>query len=201
MLSELGRHKEVASTHEFRALRDETRARVLDWLETSAFPEAGGLSGAHDSWLFAFFLAELSASGASMRDRLFELWQSKINPAREEIANFHGTDWDFLDLPGVLASVDYFTPGAHPELFAVGESVPFQSPITDWNAHTAGASMVRLWPHAIQSSQNAASCARYQTRMSEMFARPDQWQDVFETVSHWVPQFMWMGLWLEMGRP
>lgn len=202
MLWEMGQRPDAYKNFEFRQLQKETRERVLSWLEQSSFPEDGGLIGAHDSWLFSFLLTELSARGnAMMQKRLFRQWQQKINPARAEIAQFEPSDWDFLDLRSVLATVDQVTPGAHPALVAPRPWVPFQSPITSDNAHTAGAAMVRLWPHALQEAQSPASCARFETRMTEMFSRTDQWRDEFDTVAHWVPQFMWMGMWLEMGRP
>jgi hypothetical protein len=34
-----------------------------------------------------------------------------------------------------------------------------------------------------------------------MFSRTDHWADSFDHVAHWVPQFMWMGMWLAAGRP
>jgi len=86
--------------------------------------------------------------------------------------------------------------------YPVDDPDPFQSPITASNAHTAGRAMVRIWPFAIEAQMgDPAACARFQTRLSEMFARPDQWRDDFATVAHWVPQFMWMGMWLDRGRP
>jgi hypothetical protein len=62
--------------------------------------------------------------------------------------------------------------------------------------------MVRLWPHAVLSAAgHEDSRARVAARMAEMFARTDQWKHDFTLVAHWVPQFMWMTDWLEMGRP
>lgn len=202
MLDELARRPSMKHDDELRGLRRETRDRVLNWLETASFPEPGGLIGTHQSWLFAYLLTQMSAThDPELRARLRVLRKTKLNPARPEIALFKPDPWDFLDLAYVLAVVDKVTPGVPVQIVPVGPSVPFYSPIHSTNAHTAGAAMVRLWPLGMQSQKDPASCARFQTRMTEMFATPAQWFDGFETVSHWVPQFMWMGLWLEMGRP
>jgi hypothetical protein len=69
------------------------------------------------------------------------------------------------------------------------------------NAHAAGAAVVSIWPHAVESARNVKACSRYHARLNEMFSRMDQWADSFDHVSHWVPQFMWLAMWLEAGRP
>ena len=35
----------------------------------------------------------------------------------------------------------------------------------------------------------------------EILARPDLWEEDFQVVTHWVPQFLWFGIWLADGRP
>ncbi len=71
-LRELRRYPEVADSSQFRGLQRETRTRVFDWLERSAFPEPGGLTGAHYSWLFSYLLTQLST------DEDHEFYQAKL---------------------------------------------------------------------------------------------------------------------------
>ncbi|HEU5323320.1 MAG TPA: DUF2891 family protein, partial [Methylomirabilota bacterium] len=191
------------------ALRADTEAAVLDWLERSPYPEGGTgaapvFNAAHDSWLFAYLLVALSTPGKAVTERMRKLRQGKLEPARAKLAKATHSPTDFLYLPAVQALVDRFDPtstAASP--YPVAPSPPLADPpLTDGNAHSAGAVLVRIWPYALHKMNvDAKACARFHARMNEMFSRPDHWADSFELVAHWVPQFMWMAVWLEAGRP
>jgi hypothetical protein len=187
--------------------RNETETRILQWLEASPFPEypmakssAFEFDKDHMSWLFGFWLMQMSHPSPETAAQLEKLRSAKLDPVRSQIAQVKSDSYDFLYLPAVLSLVDLTSGHAEPE-YPVTDDPGFQK-MSVQTEHTAGAAMVRIWPHALQSAKSPASCARYQTRMTEMFSRPDQWQQgSLDVVTHWIPQFMWMGMWLELGAP
>jgi hypothetical protein len=207
VLFELARRGRKSS--EVTALTSQTQEQVVGWLERTDFPEdkqTGKLRATHGSWLFAYLLVALSEPASTkITDRLRALRKAKLDAARSKIAAFKPAKSDFMDLPAVLAltdRVDPIFPGA-PGPLAYGALPALDDPpLDDSNAHSAGTALVQVWPHAVQSHRgDKQACSRFYARMNEMFSRPDHWADSFELVAHWVPQFMWMGLWLEAGRP
>jgi hypothetical protein len=133
---------------------------------------------------------------------LEELWDTKVEPARAALAKHTHKSTDFLYLPAVQAVLDRVVlPASKVPAYPPQTDPPLLAPpIADADAHAPGAAVVRVWPHAMDAKTDDAACARFYTRYAEIFSRPDQWADTF-AVSHWVPQFIWMGLWLEKGRP
>lgn len=69
--------------------------------------------------------------------------------------------------------------------------------------HAAGAAAVRIWPDAaaVAATGDEAARARCAAQLRQLMERPDYWRDDFECVTHWVPQFIWMAVWLAAGRP
>ena len=64
------------------------------------------------------------------------------------------------------------------------------------------AELSRLWPYAVDAHRGIAGAdPAYQERTREILARTELWADDFTVVSHWVPQFLWIGEWLRRGRP
>lgn len=186
---------------DFVQLKQETEARLTKYLVTADYPEnpksptlAYRYNSAHGSWLFAYWLVRKSHPSAAAQTTLDTLLTSKLEPGSALLPRYVTTIYDFLYLPAILSMIE----GTD---YPVTDDPGFQIKISPETSHTAGQAMVRIWPHAFQSSKEAASCARYQTRMTEMFSRPDQWQTDFLSVTHWVPQFMWMAMWLERGMP
>lgn len=208
LLSELARRSLIATA--ILTFQSELENAMLKWLEDSKYPESGTVSSPaftaqHSSWLFAYLLVVLSQpKSATALSRLRALSKSRIEPQRAALAKVTHQPSDFLYLPAVQAMIDRVDPAAAARpAYPVGVSQPLANPpLDDTNAHSAGAAMVRIWPHAIDAAAgDKAACARFHTRMNEMFSRTDQWADSFELVAHWVPQFMWMALWLGDGRP
>ena len=200
LFDELSRHPN-GKTKELVEFRHEVEERVMHWLETNPFPEKDGeFIAAHHSWLYSLLMFQMSnPSNVEIVGRLKAVRKRKLQPVRARIGIHISVDSDFLYLPAVLAMVDLLS---QPTAYPMESPAALQYPILQQNAHTAGRAMVRNWPYAVLArSGNPAACARFHTRMNEMFARTDHWKDDFHNVSHWVPQFMWMGMWLEMGRP
>jgi hypothetical protein len=192
-----------------RKIHEEIAQAVIDWMERSPYPELQNDGKAqfvatHDSWLFTYLLVVLSGELPNpLRDR-FRLLQKKMEGPRSQLMAMKHRPDDFLYLPAVQAMIDRVgsAVATKPARYPVQVSPPlFDPPLNSHNAHNPGAEMVRIWPHAIDSQKDERARSRFHTRMNEMFSRKDQWADSFELVSHWVPQFMWMGMWLEAGRP
>ena len=59
-----------------------------------------------------------------------------------------------------------------------------------------------LFPNAADGRAGDESADEsYQARMKEIMSREDLWRDDFEIAAHWVPQFIFIGMWLRDGRP
>jgi len=43
--------------------------------------------------------------------------------------------------------------------------------------------------------------ARYEEHLAHFLAREDLWAGDFDSSSHWLPQYLWIGLWLADGSP
>ena len=206
MLAELSRRRlsqSVAS--EIARLKDDNEDRVLEFLKRGRFPEIGNTFVAtHQSWLFALLLLVLSIPTRLAVKRELLTLRHRAQAQRAALAKQRSAVSDFLYLPAVLAVLDRVGHGRPrlPHAYPLEPALPLAAaPLNDTNAHSAGAAMVRLWPHAVLASRgNTMSRGRVSAGMAEMFARPDQWRDDFERVAHWVPQFMWMTEWLELGR-
>jgi hypothetical protein len=207
MLDELGRRRlETSLKSVVGALRDDSEDAVVDWLKTSGYPESGTeFIATHQSWLFALMLLVMSRPTRTTITRELPALRDRANAQRGTLARKAVDPQDFLFLPAVQAVLDRIGNGRPSPLpaYALEPAVALApAPLDDSNEHSAGAAMVRLWPHALRSAAgNARSRARVAARMAEMFARSDQWKDDFKRVGHWVPQFMWMTEWLELGRP
>jgi hypothetical protein len=209
LLSELDRRPSRSKA--VVALREEMQELVLHWLERAAYPEGGNraapsFDASHGSWLFAYLLAVLSQpKSTAALNRLRDLHRDKVEPQRAALAKVPVDPRDFLYLPAVQALIDRVDPAASgkPSAYPAGISPALvDPPLDETNAHSAGAALVLIWPHAIDShSGDRNACARFHARIGEFFSRKDHWADSFQQVAHWVPQFMWMALWLEAGRP
>ncbi len=183
LLAELEKHSHAyAELPQWRALIEN---QVATWLEHTPLQVE---CGSHQSWLFAFLLLQGCAPSTAIQTRLENLYP-RIDAARPDIARARHTEYDFLYLPAVLYAIDQ-TRGAktsYPK-----STRPRWRDLTSSNCHTAGAGVVRLWPRAFEG--------KYSRALPSVFKRTPQWKDDFYLVSHWVPQFIWLGLMLERGE-
>ena len=62
-------------------------------------------------------------------------------------------------------------------------------------AHKIGASVSEYWPIAASGED-----LRFDAFVAKVMANPKLWRDRYEYVTHWIPQFLWFGIWLEMGQ-
>jgi hypothetical protein len=183
-------------------LREETEARVLRYLQEAPFPELPDaprrFCGTHRSWLFAVWLLSMSCSSLETVGQLRRLLETKCTPMiLIEVAQYEPAAHDFLHLPALLAllvpAMDYHVGTGSPP-----DEPALLSPITAINCHSPGHALVSVWPHAARASVSPTSAERYRRRLHYIFSRKEQWQSDFATVSHWVPQFMWMAMYLEV---
>ena len=182
LLRELEQHPHAyAALPQLRALIEN---QVVSWLERTPLE----LCGSHQSWLFAFLLLQGCAPSAPIQARLDDL-KSRIDAARPGIARARHSDYDFLYLPAVLRVID---------ATQVSDSTKYRhSTRPRWraldasNCHTAGANVSRLWPRAFEG--------KFSRALEPIWKKREQWADDFYLVSHWVPQFIWLGLMLECG--
>lgn len=182
LLFELGQREERAT--EIAPFRAQVEAQLLDWLETHSFnsPLFQRAAASHNSWLFALFLLQLSISSAN-QPRLEEL-QERVGHFKTLVHNRPTDGYDFLHLPSLLSLVE----GAQCDF-----SSPTMGRVEMQNCHNAGAAATQLWPLALSQPQ------RFQQELKTILARPELWRDDFHMVSHWVPQFLWMGLYLQQN--
>lgn len=167
---------------------------------------------AHDGFFINAFLASLaSPTGSPERARLEGLLQRVPAAFRENIQFVKTKPFDFVFPPALLASLDRLgekkVPPYRPRHAPIGSmrQVPAtklqkqqRPPIKD--DHWAGLLAISAWPYALESARgDALACNYYRARTEQFFAEKNEWTDDFG-VSHWVPQMIWMGMWLEMGR-
>ena len=194
LLGELEKHPHgYDALPQLRALIE---TQTVEWLERTPFeasaPQTNGENiacGSHQSWLFAYLLMQLGAPSAPIQSRLEALFP-RIDAARARIARARPTNYDFLFLPAVLRVIDAtrataatsYRHSTRPRWRALDLS----------NAHTAGAGVTRLWPRAFEG--------RFSRALPAIWKRREQWATDFHLVSHWVPQFLWLGAMLERGE-
>jgi hypothetical protein len=144
----------------------------------------------------AFVLFELSAPTPRATRELEMLKRARLDPVRNALLRQEHTPWDFIFLPALLSVTDRTID------YGEDDPPPFFKPVDFLNAHASGAQALRLWPMAVACSRSgAADCKRWERRLEALMADTEQWADDFVEVSHWVPQFLWMAIWLERGRP
>ncbi len=198
---------------ELRAFRVETETRVLAWLESTALPDlpAGrkrkeaAFRGDYRAWLFPVLALQLAGTvredGAA---RLQSLLRDRLAPHRDTLAAQRASQAsDFLDIRAVHALVERLDAGvvtkiAYPVPDAFGD-LPRSVTIRD--CHVLGRELSALWPLACDGRRDELALQAFEARSAELLRRTDLWADDFKVVSHWVPQFVWMGLLLAREAP
>lgn len=207
-LAERLRHEEDPSAREtLLRLRLRAEARLLRWLEEHPFPEGipsveqggTGYCGFYRSWLWAWLLLEWSNPvDARVRARLEGLAQERVEPARIEVESLAAAHpYDFLSVPAVLALADRargLTPSYEPPPFA---GWPAEVSLRD--VHVLGLELCRVWPAA--AAEDRGPRGVFRDRVASLMKREELWRGDFAVVSHWVPQYLFIGWWLAAGQP
>jgi hypothetical protein len=189
------------------AVRARQERRVVDQLASSPFPEGippverggSGFCGFYRSWLWAWLLLRWSGPVDPRTEVLLELWRrERIEPQRDAIAALSGSHgYDFLSVPAVLALVD--RAGGSPRTYSAPAFEGWPEAVELRTVHVLGLELCRVWPCAADG--DAASHQAWLDRTASLLARDELWRGDFAVVSHWVPQFLFIGWWLQHGRP
>jgi len=208
LLAELGEHKGIDKTA-VTTLRAKAEDALLQQLEQSDFPELAKssapdtearFSGGYRSWLFGYLALSMTGpSNDAARARTSALRTQKLDPARTQLrATQKDSLGDFFDVVALhslverMESVDTIAPveRAFRELPATLPSIR--------EIHPVGAAISETWPFALAASRHEQSRAIFASRMDQLLAREDLWAEDFAVSSHWLPQFLWFGMHLEI---
>lgn len=207
LLAELDEHQGVDKAA-VRALRSQAEQGLLQQLEAGAFPETpastdrphGAVSGAYRSWLFGYLALRLAKpTDDATRARLDALKLAKLDPVRAQIAaNASASSRDFLDPVALSSLVDCLDSNlALAPTARTFRELPTTRPALR-DIHPLGAAISETWPFALAASWHEPSRAAFTSRMDQILAREDLWAEDFATSSHWLPQFLWFGMRLEL---
>lgn len=205
LLDEMTRHEGIDAPAIAR-LRNEAEAALLTRLETSPFPELppsataaeGTFAGDYRSWLFGYLAAQLvTPSSDAAKARREALRTTKLEPMRLRLlANPARSARDFLDLGAIYRIVQLregatvSTP-AEPTWTTLPDTLPRISEV-----HPIGAAVSETWSIAALATKDASARALFEARMATILQREDLWASDFAIASHWLPQFLWFGMWL-----
>ncbi|MBK8099643.1 MAG: hypothetical protein IPK26_21265 [Planctomycetes bacterium] len=212
LLSELLQHPREDQVA-IATFRTATMARLLVSLEEGPFPEVGPdkrppngvFGGNYRSWLFALLSLRLGgADQGEPAERYRRLVDVRLQPQRAALlAQAERHPYDFLDvrsLHALLLGLDSPATAEDPANGAIAEFTPLPENVTLATVHPVGACASEAWPFAMAGLVNAAAKARHLEHTAAILRRTDLWADDFVVVSHWVPQFLWFGLWLASGE-
>lgn len=203
-LNELERHNEHPKSF-VQGFRKEILDRLFKWLEATPFPDGknGTCNSHHDSWLMTLLLVKKSKPPAS-HAKFLERMQNKLMaaPACRQMRNID--DFDFLSTPTLLIMNGKTSRIRAPDLLRTSEDLYRRATakLTVENSHLLGAAASLSWQTASLSGQgNLTACREFTKYLDSTLSRPELWKSDFVYSSHWVPQFLWFGIWLEMGEP
>ena len=138
-------------------------------------------------------------SNDDAKTRLSVLRKSKLDPARELLrATRKFSSRDFLDLTAILALLERME---SVDTIALVERTFRELPATlpsIREIHPVGAAISETWPFALAAAKHEQSRAIFASRMDQILAREDLWAEDFAISSHWLPQFLWFGMHLEL---
>ena len=184
LLSELEKYNEV----DVQNFKKQTAERIFSWLAGTEFPETNPNS--YHSWLFTYFLIK-KCNLPEFSDDLMEADKkfNVVNSVRDENdpKDFFSSESLFRLLKGI--------PNPH---LNSNEDLKRCAPIVMANCHTVGRIVSKSWraPHIQESALAEATQFVY-----SVIKEPQFWKNDFKTVAHWVPQFLWFGIWLALGEP
>ncbi|MBD2093323.1 DUF2891 family protein [Microcoleus sp. FACHB-1515] len=198
MLAELSKYEE-SNYLLLDSFREELEQQLTLWLEKNSASDKVILNGAYQPWLFIFLLLQLSQPKLETLHRL-EALRPQIENVRETITTTQAEESDSFYLPAILFLVDQTKEPSEKIFSYCDDATPqLNQNLSFKNCHQAGINVVRLWPYALDSPSKGGS-SRFFKGLEGILSQPDQWRGSFELISHWVPQFIWLGLMLEQGE-
>ncbi|NEQ46678.1 MAG: DUF2891 family protein [Leptolyngbya sp. SIOISBB] len=198
MLAELSKHKE----HNYLLLgsfRKELEQQLTLWLEQNSAVDEVVVNGGYQPWLFIFLLLQFSQPKPDTLYRL-EALRPQIENFRETITITQPKESDSFYLPAILYLVDQTKHPKGKDFYYRDDIAPaFNQNLSFKTCHQAGRNVVRLWPYAFEKLIDGDS-SRFLKGVERIVSQPDQWRGSFELISHWVPQFIWLGFMLKQGE-
>jgi hypothetical protein len=177
LLSELEKHDIL-----FTELKNETIIRVIGWLNQTEFPQKSADS--YHSWLISYFL--LRKSGFQYPKEL-DIKFNLVDFVRDEDDpnDFFSSESLFSLLKGSPKSKFEF------------DLKSFPKPVTIQNCHVVGKLISKSW---ITPEVNKDACQNSIEFTQAYLKESYLWKSDFGSLGHWIPQFLWVGLWLSLGE-
>ncbi|MEM6868817.1 MAG: DUF2891 family protein [Cyanobacteria bacterium P01_C01_bin.121] len=198
MLAELSKH-EKNNYLLLDSFREDLEQQLTLWLEQNSTLDEVVLNGGYKPWLFVFLLLQFSQPKLETLHRL-EALRPRIENVREAITITQAEESDFFYLPAILFLVDQTKEPSEKDFSYCDNAAPeFNQNLSFKSCHQAGINVVQLWPYALDRSSKSDS-SRFFKGLEKILSQPSHWKGSFELISHWVPQFIWLGLMLEQGE-
>lgn len=179
-------------------LERETQARVLQWLEGYTLPENrdGRCRGDYYSWILSYRLAKQAAAlSGTPNPRIDALAKKAATP---ECFTSTPEGLDFID-PAAVAAINAGKPFTGKDAL---DSINNLGWVNINNCHKVGVAISRAWPSAVASHKgDPQACQKFDAVIHSLTTDTDPWKDGFQSVSHWIPQLVWYGIWEELGEP
>lgn len=165
----------------FRQIRWELTQELLEWLQSSTFPETGQeMIGTHHSWLMSLYLFDLAKSeNKSLNRAIRSLIETRVSPLTKEIESRPMSHDDFIFLPPLNYLIDPTRRYEHPHL-----PLPTSN---NYACHYPGAIQISLWAHAGQCARrDSRACEVVRQTTQKFYQETKLWKDDFDCISHWL---------------
>ena len=201
---------------------------VTSWLELSRFSICGSHQSWLFAFWLALVGSPLSTPlHIDTRTRLHCIYDLKITPEIRDaiVSSSQRSDFDFIDLPQILTLIESYRGGSKPNSdqnskYSHPADITNKSPESNQasstttatdrcqgvdrilqcppivlrNCHVPGRLVMGLWSPNLPLHE-------YEEGLELVISRKDLWKTDFMLVSHWVPQFIWMSVWIRLGMP
>ncbi len=168
---------------QFIELKNETLYRVTSWLTQTEFPQKS--TDSYHSWLISYFL--LKKSGFEYPKEI----DIKFN--RVNSVNYEDDPKDFFSSESIFSLLKASAKSKYE--FDLKQ---FPQPITFQNCHVVGKLISQSW----QTPDVNTDAFKNSLEFTKAFMKEAYlWKNDFDSLGHWIPQFLWLGLWLSIGEP
>ena len=169
--------------------KEELTEDVIGWLKKDPANGRRNCSGSYDSWIFAYLLARESRPTPKFADALRSLAKAlEFMGCKSQLP----TKNDFINPASLFAYLQGTTEAPTVTPLPEGTAIELS------NCHQLGVELSQLWPLAKGADQDRL---RFHESVSRFLASPTRWKGDFVTTSHWIPQFIWFGIWSALGNP
>ncbi|MCO4782929.1 MAG: DUF2891 family protein [Candidatus Cloacimonetes bacterium] len=190
----------------FLTLKDNLCRNLTLRLENSNFPEGETIIGTHHSWMFSYFLLRLSHiiddSNSKILDQQF---LDKLQPLDQTLESYDhnvgGITWDFIDRSCLYATIRLLE-GKELSDIHLQNLYRIKDEFLGSNydnlgkkeAHVPGRLAMISWPFALFDEHS------HHEILSKIQEHKYFYAGDFHCFSHWIPQFIWMSIYLKNIR-